>query len=68
MVTSAEPFHVQVAMLLLNCKGSDGRLIPENDTKPVPGEKVVIEFHWKDGKMPKKRQLRNLCNEWIKSL
>ena len=54
MVTSAEPFHVQVAMLLLNCKGSDGRLIPENDTKPVPGEKVVIEFHWKDGKMPKK--------------
>ena len=54
MVTSAEPFHVQVAMLLLNCKGSDGRLIPENDTKTVPGEKVVIEFHWKDGKMPKK--------------
>ena len=54
MVTSAEPFHVQVAMLLMNCKGSDGRLIPENDTKPVPGEKVVIEFHWKDDKMPKK--------------
>ena len=50
LVTSAEPFHLQVAMLLLNCKGSDGRLIPENDTKPVPGERVAIELHWKDGK------------------
>ena len=35
-------------------QSSDGRPDPENDTKPVPGEKVVIEFHWKDGKTPKK--------------
>ena len=54
LVTSAEPFHVQVAMLLLNCKGSDGRLIPENDAQPVPGEKVAIEFHWKNDKKPMK--------------
>jgi hypothetical protein len=54
LVTSAEPFHVQVAMLLLNCKGSDGRLIPEIDTKPVPGEKVAIEFHWETDKKPMK--------------
>ena len=39
MVTSAEPFHVQVAMLLLNCKGSDGRLIPENDTSLFPAKR-----------------------------
>ena len=40
LVTSAEPFHIQVAMLLLNCKGSNGRLIPEDANKPVPGEPV----------------------------
>lgn len=48
LVTSVEPFHLQVAMLLLDCKGSDGRMIPENDKKPVPGEPVAIEFHWEN--------------------
>ena len=54
LVTTAEPFHLQVAMLLLNCKGSDGHLIPEDDTKPVPGEPVAIELHWKIDKETKK--------------
>ena len=49
LVTTAEPFHLQVAMLLLNCKGSDGHLIPEDAAKPVPGEPVDIELHWREG-------------------
>ena len=61
LVTSAEPFHIQVAMLLLNCKGSNGRLIPEDANKPVPGEPVEMELHWKEGeaKKPKKARLES---------
>ena len=54
LVTTAEPFHLQVAMLLLNCKGSDGHLIPEDDMQPVPGEPAAIELHWKENKDTKK--------------
>ena len=57
LVTSAEPFHLQVAMLLINCKGSDGRLIPEDESKTVPGEPVEIELRWKAGKKEKKTRL-----------
>ena len=53
LVTTAEPFHLQVAMLLLGCKGSDGHLIPEDEAKPVPGEAVSIELQWKEGKVIK---------------
>ena len=59
MVTTVEPFHLQVAMLLLNCKGSEGHLIPEDDSKPVPGEAVVMELHWTEGKKKKKARLEN---------
>jgi hypothetical protein len=54
LVTHAEPFHIKVAMLLLNCKGSDGRLIPEDDKKPIPGEQVKVELHWEDTNKVKK--------------
>ena len=57
LVTSAEPFHLQVAMLLLNCKGSDGRLIPEDEGKAIPGEPVEIELLWKEEKTDKKLRL-----------
>jgi len=57
LVTHAEPFHIKVAMLLLNCKGSDGRLIPEDDEKPIPGEQVKVELHWKEEDQQKKSAL-----------
>ena len=57
LVTHAEPFHIKVAMLLLNCKGSDGRLIPEDDEKPIPGEQVKVELHWKEEGQQKKSAL-----------
>ena len=53
LVTTAEPFHLQVAMLLLGCKGSDGHLIPEDEAKPIPGEAVSVELQWKEGKVIK---------------
>ncbi len=53
LVTTAEPYHVQVAMLLLNAKGSGGQLIPEDGNKPVPGQPVDIELHWKKNGKPK---------------
>jgi len=57
LVTSAEPFHLQVAMLLMNCKGSNGKLIPEDDGKDIPGEPVEIELQWKDGRKGQKSRL-----------
>ena len=57
LVTHAEPFHIKVAMLLLNCKGSDGRLIPEDDEKPIPGERVKVELHWKEEGQQKRSAL-----------
>ena len=59
LVTTAEPFHLQVAMLLLNCKGSDGHLIPEDATKPVPGEPVDIELHWREGNKNRMSRIEN---------
>ncbi len=57
LVTTAEPYHVQVAMLLLNAKGSGGKLIPEDARKPVPGQPVDIELHWKENKKQKKARI-----------
>lgn len=58
LVTSAEPFHIQVAMLLMDCKGSNGRLIPEDANKPIPGEPVEIELRWNKGKDKKPMKAR----------
>ena len=57
LVTSAEPFHLQVAMLLLNCKGSNGKIIPEDEGKAIPGEPVEIELLWKEEKTEKNLRL-----------
>ncbi|MDC0143325.1 YdjY domain-containing protein [Verrucomicrobia bacterium] len=55
-VTTAEPHHVQVAMLLLNAKGSVGKLISDDAKTPIPGQPVDIELHWEeDGKGKKER-------------
>jgi hypothetical protein len=57
LVTTAEPYHIQVAMLLLNAKGSGGKLIPENGNKPVPGQPVDIELHWKENGETRKARI-----------
>ena len=57
LVTTAEPYHVQVAMLLLNAKGSGGKLIPEDEKMPIPGQPVDIELHWKENGETKKARI-----------
>jgi len=52
LVTTAEPYHIQVAMLLLNAKGSEGKLVPEDAKQPIPGQPVDIELHWENNKTP----------------
>lgn len=44
--TEAEPWHIQVAMLLLGAKGAQGRSFPADKTQPLPGETVRIEVQW----------------------
>ena len=56
-VTTAEPHHVQVAMLLLNAKGSGGKLISDDPETPIPGQPVDIELHWKENGKGKKARI-----------
>ncbi len=62
LVTSAEPFHLQVAMLLINCIGSNGKMIPEDEAKDIPGEPVEMELRWKSGKTEKKSRLEKFIS------
>lgn len=49
--TTAEPYHLQLAFLLLGAKGAGTNSLPEDPAKSLPGDKVEIEFTWSaDGK------------------
>ena len=41
--TDAEPYHIQLAFLLLGAKGAGTNSFPENNSLPLPGEEVEIE-------------------------
>ena|SRR6266850_2936859 len=54
--TTAEPFHLQLAFLLLGAKGAGTNALPEDPATPLPGDRVEIEFSWNaDGKMQRFR-------------
>jgi hypothetical protein len=42
--TSAEPYHIQLALILLGAKGAGTNALPEDAGQPLPGDKVEIEF------------------------
>jgi hypothetical protein len=46
--TDAQPYHVQLALLLLGARGATNAL-PEDPAKPLPGSTVVIEVGWTNG-------------------
>ena len=48
LVTRTEPYHIHVAMLLLGAKGAQGKQIPENPSKTIPGEKILLELNWEE--------------------
>ena len=45
--TDAEPYHIQLAMLLLNAKGRGTNEFPQDKTKPPPGDPIDVEVIWK---------------------
>ncbi len=44
--TAAEPFHLQLAFLLLGAKGAGTNALPEDPARPLPGDEVEIELSW----------------------
>lgn len=47
--TTVEPYHLQVALLLLGAKGAGTNALPEDPAQAVPGERVEIELSWNAG-------------------
>lgn len=47
LVTRTEPFHIHVAMLLLGAKGAQGKEVPEDPKKNIPGDHIRYELNWK---------------------
>lgn len=44
--TAAEPYHVQLAFLLLGAKGTGTNTLPEDPARPLPGDRVEIILNW----------------------
>jgi hypothetical protein len=47
--TTIEPYHLQVALLLLGAKGAKTNALPEDPAQPLPGDRVEIELSWNVG-------------------
>ena len=44
--TDAEPYHIQLALLLLGAKGAGTNDFPADKTEPLPGDSVSVEVVW----------------------
>jgi len=44
--TTAEPYHIQLAFLLLGAKGAGTNTLPEDPAQPLPGDKLEIDLSW----------------------
>ena|SRR2546428_1043444 len=44
--TDAEPYHIQLAMLLLDAKGKGTNDFSQDKTKPPPGDPIDVEVIW----------------------
>ena len=47
--TTAEPYHLQVALLLLGAKGAGTNALPQDSSLSLPGDAVEIEVSWESG-------------------
>jgi len=59
--TDAEPYHIQLALLLLNAKGRGTNDFPQDKTKPPPGDPIDVEIIWKT----KNAQQRARAEEFV---
>jgi hypothetical protein len=54
--TTVEPYHLQIALLLLGAKGAGTNALPGDPSQPLPGDRVEIELSWNaDGKVQRFR-------------
>jgi hypothetical protein len=44
--TTAEPLHVQLALLLLGAREAGTNALPENPVQALPGTPLEVELHW----------------------
>lgn len=58
--TDVQPKDIHVAMLLLDAKGAGTNAIPEDPSKPIPGDAVTIEVSWKDKTGEKRVRIEEL--------
>jgi len=47
--TTVEPYHLQVALLLLGARDAGTNALPEDPAQSLPGDRVEIELSWTDG-------------------
>src|SRR5437899_1124612 len=45
----AEPYHIQLALLLLGATGAATNAFPDDHRQPLPGEPTSIELNWRIG-------------------
>jgi hypothetical protein len=59
--TEAQPQDIQLALLLLGAKGAGTNALPEDPAKPLPGDRVEVQFSWKsDG-----QEIRRPADEFV---
>lgn len=64
--TDAEPYHIQVAMLLLNARPTQQDSYFKNETEPIPGESVSIKLSWRQNGVEKIAPAEDLILNIIK--
>ena len=62
--TDAEPYHIQLALLLLGAKDAGTNSFPQDNTLPLPGTPVTIELSWK----VKDKEQRARAEEFVYNL
>jgi hypothetical protein len=61
--TTAEPYHINLALLLLGATGAGTNTFPRTNSQPIPGDKIQLEVSWvnleKTVRLPAERLIEN---------
>src|SRR5258706_13054735 len=63
--TEAEPYHIQVAMLLIGAKGKGTNDFPADTNRKPPGDPIKVEVTWKSGEKSMRMRAEDLV--WDKA-
>ena len=61
--TDAQPYHLHLALLLLDAKGAGTNSFPEDNARPLPGDKVTLEVSWRTGGKEKRHRAEELVHD-----